>query len=164
MQRNISCLNAGTGLPDCPKSFGQWINYASCNAKIANSSCGSGSQLQKRSCADGTGLNICTKSDTGRIVSCKMAGTDLPDCPKVFGPWKKDEMCKAIGPAPICGPGIQNIKRSCTNGTGAEICSIEDTFKTISCTEAGTQLPACPKLFGPWELSLIHISEPTSPY
>ena len=85
-----------------------------------------------------------------QIISCKQAGTDLPDCQKKFGGWELDGNCIATGSIPECGPGTQRLKRTCTNGTGSSLCAITDIKKNATCSEVGTQYKNCPKTYGPW--------------
>ena len=80
----ISCLKAGTALPDCPKVFGDWINQGYCIALGSNPFCGPGLQLQKRTCQNGTGLQICTNEDLTRKVLCSKSGTSLPACTGIY--------------------------------------------------------------------------------
>ena len=67
--------------------------------------------------------------------------------PKVFGDWASEGECKASGAGSgaivACGPGTQLQKRSCTDGT-VEKCTAEDKHRTVTCKEAGTELPKCP--------------------
>ena len=160
MRRNVSCTEIGTSLPECPKLFGEWENVNKCQAISRGLNCGPGLQQQKRSCVNGSGLNQCTNTDTLRRLSCKAAGRDLPDCPKILGEWILDGKCIPMGSDSSCGPGNQNMIRECRDGTGSELCSKEDQHKVISCSEVGTQLPDCPKSFGRWEN--IDGCEPTS--
>ena len=55
--------------------------------------------------------------------------------------WINDGPCNSNGEDPTCGPGTQLQKRTCTDGT--DICPDEETQKTVTCAEAGTQLPQC---------------------
>ena len=141
--QTISCEKAGVQLPDCPKILGSWKNQEACVASGSNPFCGPGTQLQKRDCVNGTGSEICTEEDKVQTISCKESGTELPDCPKVFGSWENEGYCIAIGSNPFCGPGLQTQRRTCTNGTGQQICSPVDRVRRISCLEAGTPLPMC---------------------
>ena len=52
--QNISCADAGTGLRDCPKLLGDWVNTGECKANGTDSTCGPGLQTQTRNCTDGT--------------------------------------------------------------------------------------------------------------
>ena len=62
-----------------PKSLGDWTNDGKCVATGANPKCGPGTQIQTRTCTDGT-FDKCTDPDRERTVSCKVAGTELPIC------------------------------------------------------------------------------------
>ena len=149
-KRNVSCEDAGKRLQACPKSLGDWRNEGKCIPTTLGLLCGPGKQLQKRSCFDGSGMNTCTDSDVNRKVPCKEAGSDLPECPKTLGKWKQEGECVAFGGEGTCGEGYQNFTRECTDGTGSEICTNQDRHKIVSCKEAGTQLPDCPKILGRW--------------
>ena len=63
-----------------PKVFGEWGNEGECKASGAVATCGPGTQLQKRSCTDGT-VETCTAEDKHRTVTCKDADSELPKCP-----------------------------------------------------------------------------------
>ena len=150
MIQTISCKAAGTDLPDCPKRFGEWVNIGECITENKDMLCGPGFQQQKRTCVSGTGSEICSEQDLTQNITCEKAGVQMPDCPKKLGKWQNDGPCISTGISPICGPGVQKQMRSCINGTGSECCMLEDTTQTLSCTEAGTALPDCPKKFGEW--------------
>ena len=62
--------------------------------------------------------------------------------PKSLGDWKNDGKCVAKGPDPACGAGTQNQRRTCTDGT-VDKCTEAEKQRTVVCTMAGTQLPAC---------------------
>ena len=62
-----------------PKSFGEWKNEGTCIATGDFPDCGPGTQVQKRTCSDGT-VDKCTEADKQRTVVCTMAGTQLPVC------------------------------------------------------------------------------------
>ena len=66
--------------PEVPKIFGEWGNEGECKASGAVSTCGPGTQLQKRSCTDGT-VETCTAEDKHRTITCKDADSELPKCP-----------------------------------------------------------------------------------
>ena len=146
----VSCLVAGTQLPDCPKTFLPWYNVGACVPSNNHGLCGPGTQAQKRECINGTGQEICTKNDTIQTITCQEAGSKLPECPKTFSEWRNTGPCISSGKITACGPGIQEQRRTCGNGTGHEICTNEDIAQRISCTMAGTDLPDCPKIFGEW--------------
>jgi hypothetical protein len=62
----------------------------------------------------------------------------------VFGSWENDGVCQGTGENPACGPGTQNQRRTCTDGT-LETCTVpDDTQRIVTCSVAGTQLPDCP--------------------
>ena len=147
----ISCRDAGSDLSDCPKSFGPWENFGSCFPLNTKAVCGPGNQQQRRTCKNGTGLQICTNNDTFQLISCKDANSELPDCPKKYGRWENQGPCISLGPNPVCGPGNQKQNRDCTNGTGSEVCSEEDRVRIISCLDAESPLPDCPKTFSEWK-------------
>ena len=81
---------------DIDKKLGGWVNEGTCEADTntdssvdlrmsrqftdTEKSCGPGTQRQTRTCTDGT-TDKCTKADTEQIISCKEAGTPLPECP-----------------------------------------------------------------------------------
>ena len=146
----VSCAQAGTDLPDCSKRYGQWENVGECQAEDLNEKCGPGIQLQERTCQNGTGQEICTINDTSQLISCKDAGSDLPDCPKVFSPWENIGKCVSKYPDRNCGSGTQKQQRICTNGTGLQTCTDTDRRQEIPCKHAGTELPDCPKTYGVW--------------
>ena len=151
MSKTVTCVEAGSQLRDCPKVFGPWENVGTCLPTDHDKLCGHGMQTQIRQCTDGTGSELCVEDDTIQYVSCKSVGTDLPDCPKILGPWENIGPCKAIWENRTCGPGLQILRRSCINGTGQFVCNDEDKIQQISCEAAGTNLPHCPKKFEPWE-------------
>ena len=150
MFQNISCKDAGSDLADCSKKFGKWENFGSCVPLDTNTDCGPGMQQQKRTCKNGTGLQMCTNDEMLQEISCKHANTDLPDCPKIYGQWTNQGSCTSLGPNPLCGPGQQQQRRDCTNGTGSEICSEDDIVRMLSCLEAESSLSDCPKTFTEW--------------
>ena len=61
------------------KLLGAWRNEGGCNGQGDDPTCGSGTQVQKRTCTDGT-VEKCTDADKQRTVTCAVAGTKLPDC------------------------------------------------------------------------------------
>ena len=61
-----------------PKTFGDWTNQGNCVAK-GDFECGPGTQIQKRTCTDGT-IDKCTDAEKQRSVSCDTAGAQLPPC------------------------------------------------------------------------------------
>lgn len=65
------------------KILGEWTNEGSCNGDGDDPTCGAGTQLQSRTCTDGT-IDKCTVVDTHRSVTCAVAGTALPVCGKIF--------------------------------------------------------------------------------
>merc|ERR550539_1874262 len=89
----ISCSATETMVPGdvdangCPlpctcvasKILGEWTNEGSCNGDGDDPTCGAGTQLQSRTCTDGT-IDKCTVVDTHRSVTCAVAGTALPVC------------------------------------------------------------------------------------
>ena len=79
--QTISCLDAGTALPDCiiEKRLGNWVNDGTCIATGDDPSCGPGNQTQKRTCTDGS-TDKCNDSDLEQVIPCSEAGTALPDC------------------------------------------------------------------------------------
>ena len=80
-QQIVSCTDAGTALPECPKILGSWINNAACVSTTADAygQCGPGIQMQRRTCKDGT-VDKCTDDDRTQNISCSDAGTSLPSC------------------------------------------------------------------------------------
>ena len=62
--------------------------------------------------------------------------------PKLFGDWTNEGKCAGTGDDPNCGPGTQHQKRTCTDGT-VDKCTATEKQRTVTCTIAGTQLPAC---------------------
>ena len=62
-----------------PKSFGDWTNEGNCVPSGDLPDCGPGTQLQKRTCTDGT-IDKCTEADKQRTVTCAVAGSELPVC------------------------------------------------------------------------------------
>ena len=62
--------------------MGEWTNEGSCNGDGDDPTCGAGTQLQSRTCTDGT-IDKCTVVDTHRSVTCAVAGTALPVCGKI---------------------------------------------------------------------------------
>ena len=60
----------------------------------------------------------------------------------MLGPWTNNGKCQAVGQNPDCGPGTQIQIRSCTDGT-IDKCTDEEKERAITCTAAGTELPAC---------------------
>ena len=80
----ISCKEAGTEWPDCPKTLGRWTNVGGCVPETLNATCGPGIQTQERTCENGTGVEICTIMDMEQKIPCKEAGTEFPDCPKII--------------------------------------------------------------------------------
>ena len=94
---------------------------------------------------------MCTLEDIHQKVLCKEVGTELEDCPKDLGAWMNVGPCVPRGLDQICGPGTQNQTRTCKDGTGKEICNEEDSNQIVSCAQAGTDLPDCPKSYGEWQ-------------
>merc|ERR1719510_875335 len=89
-----------------------------------------------------------------QTISCSEAGTALPECEEIakeLGDWTNEGDCVATGAVSTCGPGSQAQTRTCTDGT-IDLCTAVDTTQTISCSEAGTALPACEvaKQLGEW--------------
>ena len=68
-----------------PKIFGDWANDGACNGEGENPTCGPGTQVQTRSCTDGT-VDKCTEEDKQSTVTCTVAGTQLPTCSKFIIP------------------------------------------------------------------------------
>ena len=66
-----------------PKLFGEWKNEGKCIAtapEFGLADCGPGTQLQKRTCTDGT-VDKCTEADSvQRTVTCAAAGSELGAC------------------------------------------------------------------------------------
>ena len=62
----------------------------------------------------------------------------------LFKDWKNEGPCNGIGDDPTCGEGNQVQIRPCTNGT-VDKCKDEEEQRTITCKEAGTELPDCSK-------------------
>ena len=64
-----------------PKLFGDWTNEGTCIAtgKDSYSTCGPGTQHQKRTCTEGT-VEKCTDADKVRTGRCEDYGTGLPSC------------------------------------------------------------------------------------
>ena len=122
-------------LQHCPKSLGNWSNVGDCLAVGVDKNCGPGDQFQTRWCVDGT-IDHCTKRDRQHSISC-----DLPDCEKKLGDWVDIGECNAVDTDTPCGPlgsGLQNQRRTCTDGT-KNLCQSSDMEQTISCV-----LPKCP--------------------
>ena len=141
IERAVTCLDAGSVLPPCPKILGNWTNDGECQAEGEEPSCGPGNQLQIRTCVDGT-LEKCTNEDIERTATCLDAGSALPSCQKVLGNWTNEGECQAEGDDPSCGPGFQLQLGMCLDGV-LEKCETNDIERTVSCFEAGTSLPAC---------------------
>ena len=74
----LSCTEAGTALPDCPKKFGEWVNDGHSIAIGDNPFCGPGLQSQQRSCESGTGNQNCNKSDRERQARSEDVATSFP--------------------------------------------------------------------------------------
>ena len=74
----------------------------------------------------------------------------LNEVDKELGTWTNDGACVAIGDDASCGPGNQRQTRTCTDGTIDKCTATDVTEQTISCSDAGTALPDCEKLFGVW--------------
>ena len=144
IEQTISCTEAETVLPNCAKKFGAWMNDGACVA-TAGGDCGPGTQMQTRTCTDGT-VDLCTPGETMQTVSCADAGTALPNCPKVLGEWMNDGACMGTGADPTCGEGTQDQTRTCEDGT-LDKCTAGDKMQKISCDVAGTALPDCGKLW-----------------
>ena len=102
--------------------------------------CGSASawQIQIRTCI-GDESKQCTRDDKERIISCR-----LPNCPRFISHWSNSEICTGVGGNKTCGPGLQNQKRSCSDGTIFKCRGVLKQRK-VSCT-----LEDCPKKFGNW--------------
>ena len=147
IERTVPCVDAGSALPPCPKILGNWTNENKCHADnvevVENlvASCGPGTQLQRRTCVDGT-LEKCTGEEIERTVTCLDAGSALPLCEKVLGEWENEGECQALGNDPSCGPGFQLQQRSCVDGV-LEKCTNDDIKHTITCLDAGSTLPSC---------------------
>ena len=124
-----------------------------CNGIGAEPSCGEGNQVQTRQCTDGT-VDRCTDEDRQRNITCEIAGTALPDCPKLLEDWVNDGPCDGTGDDPTCGEGIQAQIRPCTDGT-VDKCTDEDTRRNVACKVAGTALPDCRK-FSAMDLNNDH--------
>ena len=75
----IPCVDAGTGLIDCVKEFGTWVNVGECEATGLDKDCEPGLQNQTRACTDGT-TDMCTDGDTKQTILCVDANSTLPDC------------------------------------------------------------------------------------
>ena len=149
MESRVTCSEAGTNLEDCPKVVGSWKNYDECVPFLPNMTCGPGNQTQTRQCFDGT-TDKCTPTERKRIIRCDEVGTEL-DCRKIVGPWKNESGCEALGENKTCGPGNQKQKRTCIVARSLNVtCTKSDRERTISCTDAGTGLPDCPKILGNW--------------
>lgn len=94
----------------CPKPdvcgvqmlLGDWTHDGECTASGKDSSCGPGTQLQKRTCTDGT-VEKCNDADKQRTVTCSVPGTKLPDCSGA----KYD-----LNPGPKCKTGYTPITSS----------------------------------------------------
>ena len=129
----ISCT-----LADCPKVLGIWVNDGFCKALGPDTSCGLGTQVQRRNCIDGT-IDKCMVTESVRNTSC-----DLPDCTKRLGNWVNVGRCNANQVDTECGPGTQRQNRTCIDGT-VDKCMSTDREHIIPCT-----LPDCPKVFGNW--------------
>ena len=142
-ERTDSCVEAGSALPDCPKIFGGWNNVGSCIAVGSDPACGHGKQEQARTCKDGT-VDRCARGNTHRKVTCELAGTALPNCPRISGRWKNRGACKGIGFNPKCGDGNQVQVRTCKHGT-VEKCTDKHKQRIVTCQQAGTALPKCRK-------------------
>ena len=153
-KQSVACSEAGTALPACvvEKQLGDWTNDGQCKATGDDPTCGPGTQNQTRTCVDGA-TDLCTDGDKTQTVSCADAGTSLPECAaaKHFGDWTNDGDCIATGEDKTCGPGTQSQTRTCTDGTN-EPCNDADRTQTVSCSDAGTALPACvvEKQLGEW--------------
>ena len=92
----------------------------------------------------------------GRFVICKGSSRYtktnhilyIKDTMKRLGDWNNVAPCKATGTDDNCGPGIQQQKRTCTDGAGkyeSDVCTGADREQNISCGEAGTALQDCTK-------------------
>ena len=77
--QNVSCKIARNSLPDCEMMVGDWKNSAMCTANIIDKSCGPGTVLLDRHCADGTN-DFCSDIETVRNVSCQDFNIRLPEC------------------------------------------------------------------------------------
>ena len=108
-----------------------------------DTTCGKGVQVQTRHCTDGT-VEKCTDREKQRIITCDDAGTALPYCLKVLGDWKNEGPCDGKGDDPTCGKGSQVQTRDCTDGT-VDKCMDDEKQRTITCEDAGTELPDCRK-------------------
>ena len=146
-KQSVVCSEAGTALPACvvEKQLGDWTNDGQCKATGDDPTCGPGTQTQTRTCVDGS-TDLCDPitDPITQTVSCADAGTSLPECAaaKQFGDWTNDGDCIATGEDKTCGPGTQSQTRTCTDGTN-DPCNDAEKTQTVSCSEAGTALPAC---------------------
>ena len=77
--QTIPCKDAGTGLRDCKKTFGDWINATGCITCVDTKDCGPGLQLQTRTCTNGIFFSAgkpgwvtdeCKAEDMKRNISC----------------------------------------------------------------------------------------------
>ena len=70
---------------------------------------------------------------------------EIKEIKKELGSWTNDGKCVATsGVGGVCGPGTQKQTRPCKDGT-VEKCTPEDKKQTVSCADANTALPPCPK-------------------
>ena len=131
--RQVSCVETGTALPDCPQVFTDWETVGVCIPEQVGQLCGHGTQLQSKNCtaglySDGT-IATCDPEVEYRNISCSDAGTSLEDCPKDFGKWINEGRCCG----PTSGPGIQKQVRDCIDGT-TETCEEADiTTQDVEC-------------------------------
>ena len=125
-------------LPDCQKAIGQWVNEGGCTG-LNDRDCGSGNQLQTRTCSDGT-MDKCTPADRARTQNCS-----LPDCQKKLGEWKNLGQCIGSGADKNCGPGELFQVRLCMDGT-VDKCTEDDRQHAIACN-----LTDCQKIVGVWK-------------
>ena len=67
------------------------------------------------------------------------------DFPKTFTAWTNKGTCVADGDDPTCGAGVQAQIRTCIDGD-VDICIGDEELlaRTVSCSDAGTELPSCP--------------------
>ena len=101
-----------------------------------NISCGPGYQVQRRNCSNGA-REKCSIEDTERILSCK-----THDCPREISNWTNIGTCQGTGKVKTCGNGLQIQSRVCKDGTSIK-CSGIERVRTVSCKDAGTDLPKC---------------------
>ena len=125
-------------LADCPKKYGHWVNTTQCESEADDRNCGPGTQLQTRTCTNGT-TDICTDQGMIQTVRCNLIA-----CLKVFGNWTSDGICESKGDYKICGKGLRRLSRTCMDGT-IDVCKKNETEKYIECN-----LQACFRNVGNW--------------